>query len=102
MLYAERGRENKKGEKCYTCACKNIILFNCRKTLRNRKLLTNGTANSDERRKSRRHSTGTTALSHAVSLTLARHHSETSSPEDYRIKQCKYGYDFFHLCTFSF
>ncbi|KAK7605056.1 hypothetical protein V9T40_006242 [Parthenolecanium corni] len=58
-----------------------------RKTLRNRKLLTNGTVNSDERRKSRRHSTGTTALSHAVSLTLARHHSETSSPEDYRIKQ---------------
>lgn len=65
----------------------NIILFNCRKTLRNRKLLTNGTVNSDERRKSRRHSTGTTALSHAVSLTLARHHSETSSPEEYRIKQ---------------
>ncbi|XKL64143.1 hypothetical protein PGB90_004229 [Kerria lacca] len=58
-----------------------------RKTLRNRKLLTNGTVNSDERRKSRRHSTGTTALSHAVSLTLARHHSETSSPEEYRIKQ---------------
>lgn len=63
-----------------------------RKTLRNRKSLTNGTINNDERRKSRRHSTGTTAISHAVSLTLARHHSETSSPEEYRIKQIAFSH----------
>ncbi|XP_065215824.1 FH1/FH2 domain-containing protein 3-like isoform X3 [Planococcus citri] len=63
-----------------------------RKTLRNRKSLTNGSMNGvggcDERRKSRRHSTGmTTTYPTPPPLTnLIRQYSETSSPDDHRIK----------------